>query len=62
MITINDYIKDLEEQNIFLLNEISKYPNNSKTYKLRFMQYQTNIINIKMNKKINMVLAGQIID
>ena len=62
MITINDYIKDLEEQNIFLLNEISKYPKNSKTYKLRFMQYQTNIINIKMNKKFNMVLAGQIID
>lgn len=62
MITLNDYLKEVEEQNIFLLSEMSKYPKNSKIYKLRFMQYQTNIISIKMNKKLNMVVVGQIID
>lgn len=62
MITSNEYLKEVEEQNIFLLSEMSKHPKNSKIYKLRFMQYQTNIISIKMNKKLNMVLVGQIID
>ena len=33
MITLNDYLKEVEEQNIFLLSEMSKYPKNSKIYK-----------------------------
>jgi hypothetical protein len=56
--TLEEYLKEVEEQNIFLLNEMSKHPKESKIYKLRQLQYQTNLICIKKNLELGMVLIG----
>jgi site-specific DNA-adenine methylase len=56
--TLAEYLKEVEEQNVFLLNEMSKYPKESKIYKLRQLQYQTNLICIKKNLELGMVLIG----
>ena len=56
--TLSEYLKEVEEQNIFLLNEMLKHPKESKIYKLRLLQYQTNLTCIKKNLKLGMVLIG----
>lgn len=56
--TLAEYLKEVEEQNSFLLNEMSKHPKESKIYKLRQLQYQTNLICIKKNFELGMVLIG----
>jgi hypothetical protein len=38
------------QQNIFLLKEMQKYDINSEMYKLRAIQFESNIIAEKMNK------------
>jgi hypothetical protein len=38
------------QQNIFLLKEMQKYDENSEMYKLRAIQFESNIIAEKMNK------------
>lgn len=59
MITLDEYLQKTEEQNKCLLNDMSKYPKNSEIYKLKLVQYQTNLMNIKINKQFGMVMAGQ---
>jgi len=49
-ITLEQYEKEVEEQNKFLLNEIAKHNINFEIYKLRCLQYQSNL---KRMKKTN---------
>lgn len=58
-ITLEEYLNEVEEQNKILLDEMSKYEKNSQIYKLKWMQYQTNILNIKMNMKFGFAFIGQ---
>ena len=52
--------REVEEQNKNLLDEMSKLNKNSELYKLKLLQYKTNIMNIKINKNIGIALVGQI--
>ena len=52
VITLKEYIKEAMEQNEYLLNEMSKLSKNSEMYKLRWIQFQTNLLNIKINKNL----------
>jgi hypothetical protein len=60
-ITLEEYTKEVEEQNKFLLNEMKKHNKNSQIYKLRYMQYQTNILNMGLNLKMGTAFIGQAI-
>lgn len=53
------YENEAIEQNIKLLDELSKLKKDSKIYRLNFIQLQTNIICMKTNRKLGMVLVGQ---
>lgn len=56
---LKQYENEVIEQNIKLLEELSKLKKDSKIYKLKFIQLQTNIICMKTNRKIRNVLIGQ---
>ena len=61
-ITLEEYLKEVEQQNKFILEQMLKNINNSKIYELRRVQYQTNLLNIETNKKLGYVLVGQSIE
>jgi hypothetical protein len=61
-ITLEEYLKEVEQQNKFILEQMLKNKNNSKIYELRRVQYQTNLLNIETNKKLGYVLVGQSIE
>jgi hypothetical protein len=59
----NDMKKNLNalkflQQNIFLLKEMKKYDVNSEMYKLRVIQYESNIIAEKMNQMNGEYILG----
>lgn len=58
-ITLEEYMKEVEEQNKFLLNEMKKLDKKSQIYKLRWIQYQSNLIFMNTNNKMGMVFVGQ---
>lgn len=61
--SLKEYEKNVEEQNKFLLSEMMKHESNSEIYKLRCLQYQSNIICMKKNKELGYALFGpQIIE
>jgi hypothetical protein len=57
-ITLEQYEKEVEEQNKFLLNEMAKHNPNSEIYKLRCLQYQSNLKCMEKNKDLGYVLFG----
>jgi hypothetical protein len=61
-ISLEKYNLEVIEQNKIILNELCKYDKNSKMYKLKMIQYKTNIMNMEINKKLGVVLVGQNID
>ena len=56
--TLEEYEKVVEEQNKFLLSEIEKHEPNSEIYKLRWLQYQSNLKIMKKNKDLGYPLFG----
>ena len=60
--SFSEYFKEVEKQNEYLLSEMEKYPKNSQMYKLRWIQYKSNIIDIKHNLAYGSVLTGQTIN
>lgn len=53
---------EVHEQNIRLLDRMSKCDKKSKEYKLLYMQYNTNLMTIELNKKLGCALVGQNIE
>lgn len=60
--SFTEYFKEVKKQNEYLLSEMEKYPKSSQMYKLRWIQYQSNIIDIKHNLAYGSVLTGQTIN
>jgi len=56
---LKQYENEVIEQNIKLLEELSKLKKDSKIYKLKLIQLQTNIICMKTNRKLGNDLIGQ---
>jgi len=61
-LSLEKYNLEVEEQNKIILNELCKYDKNSKFYKLKMIQYKTNIMNMEINKKLGVVVVGQNIE
>jgi len=58
-VSLKKYESEVNEQNVKLLNEMEKEVTNSKNYKMKQLQYKTNLLFLEINKKCGNVLVKQ---
>jgi len=57
--TLEKYELQVNEQNNALLSEMEKEVKNSASYKMKRLQYKTNLLFLEINKTCGNVLVGQ---